>query len=87
MNQITSKDGTSIAFEQSGKGPAVVLVDGALQLWPWRRRLVFREFGNSRCTKRRSSSTIAKRRRLRITRGGSVISLRLIGAALLSSSS
>ncbi len=30
MNQITSKDGTSIAFEQSGNGPAVVLVDGAL---------------------------------------------------------
>lgn len=31
MKTVTSKDGTTIAFDQSGKGPAVVLVDGALQ--------------------------------------------------------
>jgi len=30
MKQVTSKDGTTIVFDQSGKGPAVVLVDGAL---------------------------------------------------------
>jgi pimeloyl-ACP methyl ester carboxylesterase len=30
MSQTTSKDGTSIAFERSGDGPAVILVDGAL---------------------------------------------------------
>jgi pimeloyl-ACP methyl ester carboxylesterase len=30
MGKATSKDGTPIAFDQSGKGPAVVLVDGAL---------------------------------------------------------
>lgn len=31
MKTVTSKDGTTIAFDQSGKGPAVILVDGALQ--------------------------------------------------------
>ena len=31
MRTVTSKDGTSIAFDQSGQGPAVILVDGALQ--------------------------------------------------------
>lgn len=31
MRTVTSKDGTTIAFDQSGKGPAVILVDGALQ--------------------------------------------------------
>src|SRR5262245_60937865 len=31
MKTITSKDGTTIAFDQSGRGPAVILVDGALQ--------------------------------------------------------
>jgi pimeloyl-ACP methyl ester carboxylesterase len=31
MKTVTSKDGTVIAFDQSGKGPAVILVDGALQ--------------------------------------------------------
>src|SRR5215211_9425969 len=31
MKTVTSKDGTTIAFDQSGKGPVVVLVDGALQ--------------------------------------------------------
>ena len=31
MRKVTSKDGTIIAFEQSGSGPAVILVDGALQ--------------------------------------------------------
>ena len=31
MRTVTSKDGTPIAFDQSGKGPAVILVDGALQ--------------------------------------------------------
>ena len=31
MRTVTSKDGTIIAFDQSGKGPVVILVDGALQ--------------------------------------------------------
>jgi pimeloyl-ACP methyl ester carboxylesterase len=31
MKTVTSKDGTTIAFDQTGKGPAVILVDGALQ--------------------------------------------------------
>ncbi|HZD56201.1 MAG TPA: alpha/beta hydrolase [Anaerolineales bacterium] len=31
MKQVTSKDGTSIAFDQSGKGPAIILVGGAFQ--------------------------------------------------------
>jgi pimeloyl-ACP methyl ester carboxylesterase len=31
MRTVTSKDGTTIAFDQSGKGPAIILVDGALQ--------------------------------------------------------
>ena len=39
MTKTQSKDGTPIAFEKSGKGPAVVLVDGAL---------CYREFGPSR---------------------------------------
>jgi len=30
MEKVTSKDGTTIAFERSGAGPAVILVDGAL---------------------------------------------------------
>ena len=30
MNTITSKDGTSIAYDHSGEGPALILVDGAL---------------------------------------------------------
>jgi pimeloyl-ACP methyl ester carboxylesterase len=30
MNQTISKDGTVIAYERSGTGPAVILVDGAL---------------------------------------------------------
>lgn len=30
MKKITSKDGTSIAFDQSGQGPALILVGGAL---------------------------------------------------------
>ena len=30
MSKVTSKDGTTIAFDQSGKGPAVVLVGGIL---------------------------------------------------------
>ncbi len=30
MNQVISKDGTAIAFDRSGKGPAVILVTGAL---------------------------------------------------------
>ncbi len=30
MGQVVLKDGTPIAFEQSGKGSAVILVDGAL---------------------------------------------------------
>jgi pimeloyl-ACP methyl ester carboxylesterase len=31
MRTVTSKDGTTIGFDQSGQGPAVILVDGALQ--------------------------------------------------------
>ena len=31
MKTVTSKDGTTIAFDQSGQGPGVILVDGALQ--------------------------------------------------------
>jgi pimeloyl-ACP methyl ester carboxylesterase len=30
MSTVHSKDGTSIAFERSGRGPALILVDGAL---------------------------------------------------------
>jgi len=30
MNKVTSKDGTTIAYEKTGNGPAVILVDGAL---------------------------------------------------------
>jgi pimeloyl-ACP methyl ester carboxylesterase len=30
MNTVRSKDGTPIAFDRSGKGPAVIIVDGAL---------------------------------------------------------
>ena len=30
MPTVTSQDGTAIAFETSGKGPAVILVDGAM---------------------------------------------------------
>lgn len=30
MDTVQSKDGTKIAFERSGSGPALVLVDGAL---------------------------------------------------------
>ncbi len=30
MNKVTSKDGTTIAYDQTGKGQPVVLVDGAL---------------------------------------------------------
>lgn len=30
MNQVTSRDGTRIAYEPSGAGPALLLVDGAL---------------------------------------------------------
>ena len=31
MNTVASKDGTSIAFDRSGKGPALILVGGAFQ--------------------------------------------------------
>lgn len=31
MKTVTSKDGTTIAFDQSGKGPAIILVAGAIQ--------------------------------------------------------
>lgn len=31
MKTVTSKDGTTIAFDQCGSGPAIILVDGALQ--------------------------------------------------------
>lgn len=29
MNRVTSNDGTSIAYERNGNGPAVILVGGA----------------------------------------------------------
>jgi pimeloyl-ACP methyl ester carboxylesterase len=31
MKTVTSKDGTTIAFDQSGQGPVIIFVDGALQ--------------------------------------------------------
>ena len=31
MKTVTSKDGTTIAYDQSGQGPVVIFVDGALQ--------------------------------------------------------
>ena len=31
MKQVLSKDGTTIAFDQSGQGPALILVGGAFQ--------------------------------------------------------
>lgn len=31
MNTVTSKDGTKIAFDKTGSGPAVILVNGAMQ--------------------------------------------------------
>ena len=31
MNTVQSKDGTTIAFDRSGEGPAIILVGGALQ--------------------------------------------------------
>jgi pimeloyl-ACP methyl ester carboxylesterase len=31
MNTVISKDGTRIAYDRNGEGPAVILVDGALQ--------------------------------------------------------
>src|SRR5712691_10427918 len=31
MKQVISKDGTAIAFDRSGKGPAIILVGGAFQ--------------------------------------------------------
>ena len=30
MSTVTSKDGTKIAYEKKGQGPALILVDGAL---------------------------------------------------------
>jgi pimeloyl-ACP methyl ester carboxylesterase len=39
MNTVTSKDGTTIAYEKIGEGPALILVDGALS---------YRAFGPSR---------------------------------------
>ena len=30
MSQVLSKDGTPIAYERSGSGPALILIDGAL---------------------------------------------------------
>jgi pimeloyl-ACP methyl ester carboxylesterase len=35
MNTVTSKDGTTIAFDQAGKGPALILVGGALEQRAW----------------------------------------------------
>src|SRR6478736_3974017 len=31
MRTVTSKDGTTIAFDESGHGPAIILVGGAIQ--------------------------------------------------------
>lgn len=31
MNTVKSKDDTTIAFDRSGEGPVLILVDGALQ--------------------------------------------------------
>ena len=39
MPQLTSKDGTTIGYDKNGKGPAVILVDGAM---------VYREFHGGR---------------------------------------
>ncbi len=36
MNKVISKDGTEIAYDKQGQGPAVILIDGALS---------FRSFG------------------------------------------
>ena len=30
MSQVTSKDGTAIAYERVGAGPPLILIDGAL---------------------------------------------------------
>jgi hypothetical protein len=30
MRKVTSKDGTTIAYENRGSGPALILIDGAL---------------------------------------------------------
>jgi hypothetical protein len=30
MSTLKSKDGTEIAFDRQGKGPAVIMVDGAM---------------------------------------------------------
>ena len=30
MKKVISKDGTEIAYEKSGQGPALILVDGAM---------------------------------------------------------
>ena len=35
MNTVTSKDGTTIAFDQSGKGPALILVGGMFEQRAW----------------------------------------------------
>ena len=32
MSQVISKDGTSIAYDKTGIGPSVLLVDGAVEL-------------------------------------------------------
>ena len=32
MNTVTSTDGTTIAYDRRGQGPAVIVVDGALSL-------------------------------------------------------
>ena len=31
MSTVTSKDGTTIAFDQSGRGPAIILVGGMFE--------------------------------------------------------
>jgi len=47
IRKVISKDGTTIAFDQSGEGPAVILVDGALAYRAhWGQRLLAAELAN-----------------------------------------
>lgn len=32
MNTVSSRDGTTIAYDKAGEGPALILVDGALSV-------------------------------------------------------
>jgi len=39
MQTVTSKDGTTIAFDKVGSGPAVILVNGAIAIVGYHRIL------------------------------------------------